>query len=704
MATLEKIRTRAGLLITIVIGIALLSFLVNPQDVVNYFQSSKNNVGVINGKKIDYQRFAGEIDYYQQFTDQTAQSEEMSERVRQQAWEKLLREYMFDSEYEKIGLSISEKELTDLAVGTNLSPIIMSIPDFTNPQTGEVNREVLEMFWRNPNNNPQVQALIGYLEAEIKDYALMMKYGSLISKANYVNSLELKRAIDNSANSVEFNYVVERFMAGNAADSLYPVSDSEAKSYYNKHKKNYEQEESRDIEFVAFQVLPSGEDFIETKDGLEKLAPEFSVATDLARFVRLNSEGGNFDTRYYRHGELSSALDSFAFAANTSEVLMPVLEGFTYKMARVNDRRMMADSVYFRNIIVGGESMESAQKLADSLVNLLKNGGDWAALAAQYSMDQQTARNGGELGWRMQEELPYPLNDSVFTQPTGKIMVFPSSNGIFIFQATQKTKEIPKVQLAVVQKEVTPSRKTHEEARGKANDLSAKSQGGYEAFVQAVEEGGYIKQPAANIYRSSKQVNAITNAKSLVQWVYGDKIKKGSISDVIDVDLKYYIVAAVTEVREEGVAPFEQMKGQITDILAKEKQGEALANKVKEAMAGANTLEDIATKLNTSVLQVTNPVTFGAPNSYASYVPGMGLEPKVVATATSLPESAKLSEPVIGNSGVYVISVTERRRDEGYSSQLAKLGLEQMAVQQQGLMMDVLLKAYNVKDYRARFF
>ncbi len=702
MATLEKIRTRAGVFISIIIGIALLSFLVNPQDIINYLHSSNNSLGEMNGKKIDPQKFQELENYYSHIyqlrTRQATLSEQAQEEVRNETWNELLRRNVFDEQFEEVGLGVSEAELRDLGAGQNLSPIVKQA--FTNPQTGEVDWESLNNFWKNASQDSEQrqvqQELIVYLEDQIKSNSLMTKYIALINKASYVNSLQVKHAVASAANSVEFNYIAERFMGGAEADSLYRIKISEAKDYYAKHKKRYEQEESRDIEFVSFPVIATEEDDANAKSSLEKLVPDFTASTDLVSFVRLNANGKNSDMSFYKRGELSSVLDSFAFSAGRQDVLPPTRDGNVYKIARINDVRMLPDSVRIRNILIPITSTpEAAKKVADSVQKVLQHSDSWSTLAMQYPVDNESAVNGGDAGWFRQADLPPHMVDSCFMQPAGKIMILPSQSGYFVFQVSARTKDVMKVQLAVIQKEITAGKKTYDAAYNKASQLASQAQNGYEAFKKATEESGYVKQLAPKIVRSSKNVLSLTNARLLVNWAYEDKVEKGAVSGVITLENQYFIVAAVTEVRENGIAPFDQVKDQIGEELRKEKQGEALAAKMKEAAANAGgNIQTVAEKLSLTVQSVVDPVTFNSP-----YIPGLGVEPKVVATAT-LAEMNKLSEPVIGNSATYMLVVTNKRTDEGYTPEMAKSHVEQMQMMHQGDFYNVLIKTAKVKDLR----
>ena len=211
-----------------------------------------------------------------------------------------------------------------------------------------------------------------------------------------------------------------------------------------------------------------------------------------------------------------------------------------------------------------------------------------------------------------------------------------------------------------------------------------------------------MAQVAANILPGSRQVLAIDNARPIVEWLYQDGVRKNSVSEVINVNSAYYVVAVVTAVREDGIAPFDQVKYSIGEELRKEMQAAALTAKIKEAAASSSNLEELASKLGLEVLQVTSPITFGSAYSYSSYIPGLGMEPKVAAAATSMAELNKLSGPIAGGAGVYVLSLTDKRTDEGYTESMAREILAQGFMMKQSDWYGVLLKAGGIKDLRAK--
>ena len=100
MAVLETIRVKFGILITVLIAVALLSFIIDPSTLqsVSSSMSSKYDVGEINGKSISYNEFQAEVENITTISEMNGnpvQGDEALAMVRQQAWQQFVNEYLF---------------------------------------------------------------------------------------------------------------------------------------------------------------------------------------------------------------------------------------------------------------------------------------------------------------------------------------------------------------------------------------------------------------------------------------------------------------------------------------------------------------------------------------------------------------------------------------------------------------------------------
>jgi peptidyl-prolyl cis-trans isomerase D len=696
MAVLESLRNKAGALLVGVIGLALLSFVLGDLfgNSGGGLFSSANDVGEINGRKISYEEYEQTVSY---FTDvylamygQNSTSEAVTEEIREQAWQALVRKYLYDKKYDELGLEVSSDELFDLIQGRNPSPLV--IRNFSNPQTGEFDRGYVLRYLQNIEQNPDAKIYWLFLEKEIINQRKQAKLTALVSKAMYVTAADAKNTFANGANSVSIQYVSKPLSS--YPDSLIKITSSDVKKYYREHKQQYKQSASRDVELVTFPIAPSEEDDSATGSWIENLAPEFRSATDVAQFTTLHSDAP-FDAVYHKKGELPALLDSFAFSAGKSDMLGPVLDDGAYKMARVADVRMLPDSVKAQHILLDvSKGMDAARKTADSIRTALQKGANFAELATKYSIDPAANEKGGDIGWFAQNSMVKPFGDSCFFAPKGRVLVVETQFGVHVVEVTDKGKSERKVQLAVVARTVEPSRTTRERIFSGANELATQATD-RAAFVAKSDEKGYIRRPAQRITINDKNVAGLQQARELVRWAYNGK--EGDVSPIFEVD-NNFVVASITAVREDGYAPVKQVAAEISAELLREKKAAAIA----EEMKGAESLSSLAERLNLSVQTLDNV------NFSSFYLPGVGVEPKLAAAASASKEN-RLSAPVEGQSGVYVFTVTSASStgaadDENLIAQEKTRQQASVPMRMSYEVIEALRAEADVKDLRGKIY
>ena len=112
MAVLETIRVKFGVLITVLIAVALLSFIIDPTTLQNVASSmsSKYDVGEIDGKSIsytDYQKDMEKTKDVMELLGFQANSEQAQSYVRDEAWKELFDKYYFIPNASSTSISLS---------------------------------------------------------------------------------------------------------------------------------------------------------------------------------------------------------------------------------------------------------------------------------------------------------------------------------------------------------------------------------------------------------------------------------------------------------------------------------------------------------------------------------------------------------------------------------------------------------------------
>lgn len=707
MATLQTIRNRGGLLVSIVIGLALVAFIVGDalSSGSQIMNSGRNQVGEIDGDGvsiIDFQnRVAKNEEMIKAMNNTTALNEEQQSMLRNNTWQQMIMEKLMQKEYDELGLNVSGDELYDVLLGDNMSPAVRQL--FADPNTGMVDKDrarmIIKQLIEAPDNTPQKAYWLN-MEQEISDNRKMTKYNDLLAKALYVTDEQAKETAESDASKADISYIVKNYST--IDDSSINVSNSEIKEYYNNNQKRFQQEEARKIVYVNFDIEAAGEDFAETEKAVNELVQEFAETNDPMDFVNLSSDK-KADHNYYKKEEITNdSLANFLFG-NKSGVFGPYLENNAYKVSRVGNVKMLADSVRARHILITPQNNDymHAKAIADSLANLLKKGANFEQLAKENSTDQNSAINGGDLGWFGQRSMVQPFSDTVFFSKKNDIKVVLTQYGAHVVEVTDMAKPVEKIQIATVEKEVSPSAKTtnkiYNDARSFATNVTS-----LDDFNKKVEETGLTKR-IATVNKNEKTIAGMDNAREMIRRIYMSE-EPGVITttdgSTIFENGNKYTIAVLTQIDEEGIAPINNVAANIKRILVQKKKAEQLKKEMAAMQSGSGSLLSIAQKAGVDVKEATE-VTF---NSFQ--IPGAGIEPKVIAAA-SVVEQGKISEPIEGNQGVYIIMVNNRTTEDVTPEmiQQTKEGLQQSNMYRANYQaFQTILKNGNVIDQRYKFY
>ena len=660
MAVLETIRVKLGIFITVLIAVALLSFIIDPSTLqsVSSSMSSKYDVGEIDGKAISYTDFQADVDRFttinEIMTGSSVSNEETQISIRNAAWQSLIDKHLFIRNAKAAGINVGEDEIVDILSGVIDSPVFTQNPAFCD-ENGVFSPALLNDFvsYISTDETGRLKLYWDYLIESAQTQQYYDKYYSLFAQSNVANPLMLTNEIEANNNTFDVEFVMVPF--GYVQDSTIVVSDSEIKKYYDAHKKFFQQPASRDIEYVVYEVVPSAEDIAAANEDLVKVYDEFAAAENMKSFLLANSDR-QYDATWYKAGELNTVakvVNDFAFQKNAS-VSEVLTNGNTFYAVRVMEEAMVPDSVFVKYVPATSENV-------DSLLNTVEP--MWITQVPGFE-DVMTAKK------------------------NSKVTV-----GGLTFEVVDRTAPVAKKRVAVLEKSAVPGKETVNSYYSKANTLATKSAGKYENFQAACTEEGVYAHPVNRMLESASRLGSIDHTKEVTRWAFEAKV--GDVSNIITVDNNYFIVAALKGIHKEGYADVKEVAAQIENVLYMEKAGEKKAAEIAEKIAGKGTMEAIAEALETSV-STKEGVAF-------SSLTAQGLDPKFIGAA-SVAEDGKICGPLAGSVGVYVYKVTGRDTGAFYTEDDAKAYDAQKTQYTTQAVVSVMMEEGKVKDNRARFF
>ncbi len=695
MAVLEKIRVKFGLVISIIIALALLSFIIDPSTLESALNSmsSKYDVGQIAGKNISYTDFQEEVDRYTQINEMlsgsSAQNEQTQKQIRNAAWQGLIDKYMFVKNAKAAGITVGEDEMLDLVSGEAISPVMAQNPVFLD-ESGNFSSDMLKAFIDNvgADQSGQLRTYWNYLQNAIYNQQFYLKYGALFNAGNIENALQLKDDVASGNTTADVEYCLTYYPM--SADSSVTVSSDEIRKYYKEHKDFYKQNASRDVEYVVFEVVPSADDIAETSQAMDRAYEEFAATDNMKTFLLKNSERQISDY-WYRDGELNtvnSELNAQIFGGR--KVSQVVKSGDSFYAAREMASAMVPDSVYVKHILLTGTG-SAVTKTADSLVTVLgKRGTSFSNLASAYSADQSSAADGelGSIGWMTQTYM-IPGFESVMTASVGKPFVLKTQYGTHVVLVSERTKPIAKKQVAILEKTALASKETFNRYYSEANTFAGLAGGSYEGYRKAVDSTK-VYSHSLKVTEATSSYGAVDQAKEVTRWIFDNKA--GKASDIITVNNNYFFIAAVKAVHKEGYASVKDVASSIRDRIYADKIQDKTLKDVAAKIAGASDINAVATALGVSVDR-NEGLSFAATT----------VDPALLGAASAAAEGTVYG-PVPGSMGVYVVSVGNRQTGSFYTEEDAKNLAAQKSQYMSQLILSVMSDYDNVKDRREKFY
>jgi len=702
MGIMGFLRDRAGLIIVVVIGVALVAFLAG--DAVrfggSFFRGSSTDIGEVAGEKLAYTDFSKNVEVngknFQQQSGQGAMTPQITSYIQETTWNQMVSQVILKKEIEKLGIVVGGDEAHDMVQGNN--PNQQIVQAFGDPKTGQIDKQRMSSFLTNvtaaKDGDPMKEQWKAFV-LQMAEAKKTEKYLALIRNGLYVNSLDAKDDYEAKNKLVNFKYATLPYSS--VPDNKVTLTDDDYSAYYNEHKAQFKNtQELRSFEYVSFNASPSKDDSVAIKADVDKLAAAFKTSTNDSLFVQVNADTKS-QLIYQHKGQLEPKLDSVMFSAAKGTVYGPYFSNGSYKIAKLVDERVGPDSVKASHILLnpaveGG--VDKAIAKADSLKKLLQSGKPFAELATKFSTDKTSAEKGGALGTFGRGAMVPAFEEAVFNGKAGDIKIITTQFGVHLIKIDEQKGSSKVVKVAIVDKPLQASSKTQSIAYAKAQSfLGSLTKDNFDSEVQ---KEGLKKMPANDVNGTAASIPGLENAREVVRWAF--KADKGDFSDQVFTLGNQYVIPRLTIIKPQGTLSLDVVKKQIEGDVRNEVKAKMLEEKFTAAMGGASSIDQVASKAGAKVLPVQN-VVFANP-----VIPGLSTEYKVVGTLFGSSIN-KVSKPIQGASGVFVVSVDGFVNPAPFSNAVKlKLQLGQTLTQRSdNQAFDALKDKANVKDYRVKF-
>jgi len=712
MATLQKIRSKGPLLV-IVIGLALFAFIAGDAWKVLQPHQGKQDVGEVNGEVLsaqDYQKMVDELSEVIKLTNGlNSLTEDQLNNVKDQVWQSYVNNKLIAEQAEKLGLKVTDAEIQSI-IDQGTHPLLMQTP-FRNPQTGMFDKDMLKKFlvdYANLNASQMPAQYVEYyqkmgafwqfVEKTLAQSTLAEKYQNLVTKSLISNPVAAEDAFNSRTEQSDLLLAGVPYSSIN--DSTVQVSDSEIKDRYNEKKEQFKQlVETRDIRYIDVKVVPSDAD----RKAVEKEVTEYSnqlasTTADFGTFVRSTGSSVNYSdvpvSKSVFPADVASRLDS----TNVNEVYGPYYNQTddSFNAFKLLAKVSSPDSIQFRQIQVYADTEEKTKTLADSIYNALKDGADFAAVAKIYG---QT----GEATWvnaQSWEGSELDADNSKFintllNQPVNELANLNMGQANLILQVMNKKSMQTKYKVAVVKREVEFSKETYNAAYNKFSQFVAQNTT-IDSMVKNAEESGYTLMPRTDLSSAEHYVGGVRSTREALKWIFA--AKPGEVSPLYECgENDHLMVVALDKIHEAGYRDINS----VAEMLRAEIRRDKKAEKIMEEMKKYNSIAQVK-GMKDAVSDSVKHVTFSAP----AYISVTRSSEPVIGAVAAKTAANKVSAPIKGNGGVYMIQVYAKEKgSEKFDAKQEETTLTNMAVRIAGnqLINDLYQKA-KVADQRYLFF
>ncbi len=719
MTALGKIRSK-GILLIIIIGLGLFAFIAEEA-----FRScngikgqNSQQIGEVLGEKIYVQDFQKLLEEYQDAMKLTMRTDNLSEdqlnQLKDQVWQQLVSERVMKEDCKKLGLTVTEDELQNvLNDGTNQ---LLTQTPFVNQQTGRFDVSILKQFidaYRKAeasNNSQQLDQMRPaynywlFVEKNLRTQLLAQKYQSLLANCVLSNKVEAKMAFNEENEEAQIQLASIAYNTIKDADIK--VTDEELKAKYEELKPAFrQQQETRDVKMVDVQVKASATDRAQLQKDMAGYQKQLAAAADptqvvsksgsMIQYIGLPVSGKAFQ----QYPDIASKIDSMA--VGTTGVVENTKDN-TYNIVRILSRTELPDSVEFRQIQVGGKTLEAARASADSIQKALAAGGDFQAIAKRYGQDSTTTWFTGAMyeqaSTMSQDNRAYI--EALLNGAVGSTQNIELTQGNVVIQVLNRKAMKSKAVAAVIKKEIRFSDNTYSKAYNRFSQFVTQSQASLADLQKHATKFGYTVQDLNDFATSSHTVGNVggSGIRDAIKWIF--EAKEGQVSQLFEAGKEndHLLVLCMTKIHPQGYRPWDD--AQVKEILKREVIRDKKAEMIMAKLKGVNSIA--AAQAKGAKVSTVNQITFAAP----AFIQATGAaEPALSGAVAATAQGKFCSTPVKGNAGVYVFQVVKKQmRPAKYNEEQQIQMCRQRAMQYMGNFMQDLVFGAGVVDNRYLFF
>ncbi len=569
MATLQSIRSKGPLLL-IIIGLAMLAFILGDAWKIIRPNQGIQYVGTIAGEDITAMDFQDELEVYTdvvKFANQISDiTEEEQNSLKDEVWSTMVRTRLIENEAKGIGLTVTDAEVRDV-IERGTDPMLARTP-FSNTDGG-FDADVLKSFLAfykeldpsmvQAEEYQYYQSMYNYwlfIEKNIKSNLLYDKYTSLIKASILCNPVASKSAFDNRIKRADVLMALLPYSS--IADADVKVTSSDLKAVYNEAKPSlYNYSENRDIVYIDYEILPSQADrdalLAEVNEIVDQLEGDVE---DYASFLRRAGSVESFSEVARSAKNLPMDVAERLDSVKEGGVFGPYYSAYddTYNAFKYISSTTGYDSIQFALIQVDMEDEAAAEKRADSIITAArKRGADFQAIAQNYGQsapEQWLAADSYEPAAIDGENALYV--NTLNSMKKGDVTRINVQGVILIIKVSDVKTPLKKYNLAVVKRPVEFSEETSNAAYNKLSAFLSQNTT-VEDLKNNAEDSDFRLLFYPGFENYNHNVGGVAKSREALRWAF--EAQEGEVSRIYEVGNAndHLLAVGVEKINPRGV-------------------------------------------------------------------------------------------------------------------------------------------------------
>lgn len=366
----------------------------------------------------------------------------------------------------------------------------------------------------------------------------------------------------------------------------------------------------------------------------------------------------------YSHGEQRELKYLLADAARMRSQIAPTEAQVRARYDATKEDFKSAGSAHILHILIKVDpnappQVDAAAKAkATALVQQLRSGADFAKLAKENSQDPSSAGNGGDMGWIDKGATVEPFDQAAFSIPLNTISdpIRSQEYGYHIIKVLErrdagyKPYELVRSQVESQLANQMATDQAREEITKIAARLKAKKPATPAEFASNATDR--VSSNDTQWFEKAGNIPGLGFNQPLATWAFS--AKQGDVSDQPIGTSRGPVIAYVAGIRPAGITALSEIRQKVENDAKMARARELAKQKLAGAMAGAASIDAVASKLN-----LVPQETMVTRQAGATAIPG---DTTALVNAVMSGKVGTMGGPVIAGDGAVVYQITDQKK------------------------------------------